>query len=164
MSQTADTSITSPIQTPKKKGFLPIVIGLAGAIALGGGGFYAVYSGLVLASDNPRAAHEKTDKTQPLPSYLALEQLNLSLANPDGAQHLRLSAHIEVADGRLTEAEAFRPRFLAVINTYLRAIEPRDLQETTALIRLRAQILRRLQMVAGEDLIVDFLITEFILN
>jgi len=164
MSQTADAAAPAQLDVPKKKGLRPIVIGLAGAIALGGGGFYAVYSGWVLASDTQSTAQEKPDKTQALPSYLPIEQLNLSLANPEGARHLRLSAHIEVADGRLAEAEALRPRFLAVINTYLRAIEPRDLQETTALIRLRAQILRRLQMVAGEDLIDDFLITEFILN
>jgi len=51
-----------------------------------------------------------------------------------------------------------------VINTYLRAIDPSDLEDPTALLRLRAQLLRRLQMVAGEDLVNDFLITEFILN
>ncbi|MBN2758999.1 MAG: flagellar basal body-associated FliL family protein [Rhodobacteraceae bacterium] len=143
---------------------MPILVGLIGAIVLGGGGFYAVYSGLILAPGNPKAAHAKTAPSSILPTYLPIEHLTLSLANPTGAQHLRLSAHIEVADGRLAEAEAYRPRFLAVINTYLRAVEPQDLQDASALIRLRAQILRRLQMVAGEDLIDDFLITEFILN
>ncbi|WP_227428181.1 flagellar basal body-associated FliL family protein [Roseibaca sp. Y0-43] len=143
---------------------MPILIGVAGAALLGGGGFYAVYSGMILGHKVPEAEHATAAHAAPMPSYMPIDQLTLSLANPDGAQHLRMSAQIEIADGRLAEAEGYRPRFLAVMNTYLRAIEPRDLQDSAALIRLRAQILRRLQMVAGEDLVDDFLITEFILN
>jgi len=162
MSQTADAESTNTENEKKKSGLRPVLFGLLGALALGGGGFYAVYAGLILAPGSNPAAQARDP--QDLPTYLAIEQLTLSLASAEAAQHLRLSAHIEVAPGRLTEAEAFRPRFLSVMNTYLRAIEPRDLQDPAALIRLRAQLLRRLQMVAGEDLIKDFLITEFILN
>lgn len=147
----------------KKRGLMPILIGMAGALALGGGGFYAVYSGLILGGQD-KAIEDVKANPKTLPTYLAIEQLTLSLAEPGGAEHLRLSAHVEIADGRLDEAEAYRPRFLSVINTYLRAVEPDDLREANALIRLRAQILRRLQMVAGADLVDDFLITEFILN
>lgn len=161
MSQTADAP-GGAAESPKKKNvLLPIVIGLLGATLLGGGGFYAVYAGLILGPADPARA---AASARVQPSYMPIEQLTLSLATQGTAQHLRLSAHVEIADGRLAEAEPFRPRFLSVINTYLRAIDPSDLEDPTILIRLRAQILRRLQMVAGEDLINDFLITEFILN
>lgn len=162
MSQTADAEGSTTGNSSKKGGLRPILIGLIGALALGGGGFYAVYAGLIFAPESGSAPQALSPKE--LPTFLAIEQLTLSLASPEAAQHLRLSAHIEIAPGRLAEAEAFRPRFLSVMNTYLRAIEPRDLQDPAALFRLRAQLLRRLQMVAGEDLINDFLITEFILN
>lgn len=163
MSQNADAPNTKE-KLHKKKGLMPILIGMIGALALGGGGFYAIYSGLILSGQDKADAQSARSEPKPLPTYLAIEQLTLSLAAPSGAEHLRLSAHVEIADGRLSEAEAYRPRFLSVINTYLRAVEPSDLREATALIRLRAQILRRLQMVAGADLVDDFLITEFILN
>jgi flagellar FliL protein len=162
MSQAADpTGVTT--ETPsKKKGLLPVLIGVAGAAILGGGGFFAVYSGMILGPGGPSTTTSAPARTAP--TYMPIEQLTLSLANPGTTQHLRMSAHLEIAEGRLSEAETFRPRFLSVINTYLRAIDPRDLEDPTILIRLRAQILRRLQMVAGDDLINDFLITEFILN
>lgn len=162
MSQTADAPGGAAENPKKKSALLPILIGLAGAGLLGGGGFYAVYAGLILGPANP--ADTKVTVARPQPSYMPIEQLTLSLATQGSSQHLRLSAHVEIADGRLAEAEPFRPRFLAVINTYLRAIDPNDLSDPTILIRLRSQILRRLQMVAGDDLINDFLITEFILN
>jgi flagellar FliL protein len=164
MSQTADKAITDTETPKKKKGLMPILIGVVGALALGVGGFYAIYSGMILGHDTSEKRPSVAAASTTIPSYMPIDQLTLSLANPEGAQHLRLSAQIEVADGRLAEAEGYRPRFLAVMNTYLRAIEPRDLQDSASLIRLRAQILRRLQMVAGDDLVNDFLITEFILN
>lgn len=164
MSQTADTTADTVLPSKKKKAILPVITGLLGALAFGGGGFYAVYSGMILGSPASSSGPKTAAGAQQLPSYMPVENMILSLAGSGSAQHLRLSAHLEIADDRLTEAEAYRPRFLAVINTYLRAVDPEDLQQTTALIRLRAQILRRLQMVAGEDLIRDFLITEFVLN
>ncbi|MEL6204019.1 MAG: flagellar basal body protein FliL, partial [Pseudomonadota bacterium] len=36
------------IEAPKKASKLPLLLGLVGALALGGGGFYATYSGLIL--------------------------------------------------------------------------------------------------------------------
>jgi flagellar FliL protein len=51
-----------------------------------------------------------------------------------------------------------------VLNTYLRALSIADLEESTALVRLRAQMLRRVQIVTGEGRINDLLIMEFVLN
>ena len=56
------------------------------------------------------------------------------------------------------------PRVLDVLNTYLRAVEVRDLEEPAALARLRAQMLRRIQVVTGEGRVRDLLIAEFVLN
>jgi flagellar FliL protein len=56
------------------------------------------------------------------------------------------------------------PRILDVLNTYLRAVDVRDLEQPAAIARLRAQMLRRIQVVTGEGRVRDLLITEFILN
>ena len=56
------------------------------------------------------------------------------------------------------------PRIVDVLNTYLRAVEVRDLEEPAAMARLRAQMLRRVQVVTGEGRVRDLLVTEFVLN
>ena len=50
------------------------------------------------------------------------------------------------------------------MNGYLRAVEVRDIESAAALTRLRAQLLRRVQIVAGQERVNDLLIMEFVLN
>lgn len=161
MSQTASPAEPSDETAPKKRSLMPLLAGLAGAVILGGGSFYAVYSGLVL-SPGP-----KVQAAAPLDmdfAYIPLENITISLASTDSARMLRFSGQIEVASRSESEMARMQPRFLDLVNTYLRAVDPKDLSEPAALIRLRAQILRRLQVIAGEGHVRDFLITEFILN
>jgi flagellar protein FliL len=56
------------------------------------------------------------------------------------------------------------PRITDALNTYLRALEARDLQQPAATVWLRAQMLRRIQLVTGEGRVRDLLITEFVFN
>jgi flagellar FliL protein len=56
------------------------------------------------------------------------------------------------------------PRIVDVLNTYLRALSLADMEERAALLRLRAQMLRRVQIVAGAGRINDLLVMEFVLN
>ena len=56
------------------------------------------------------------------------------------------------------------PRVLDVLNTYLRAVEVRDLEQPSSAARLRAQMLRRVQVVTGEGRVRDLLVTEFVMN
>ena len=53
---------------------------------------------------------------------------------------------------------------LDVLNGYLRAVEMRELEDPSALVRLRAQMLRRVQIVTGEGRVRDLLVTEFVIN
>lgn len=155
---------TAPAEAPdepKKRSRFPLIAGFIGAILLGGGSFYAVYSGLVLGADPRHRAVAPIDMDF---AYIPLENITISLASPSTARFLRFSGQIEVAARSESDMARLHPRFLDVVNTYLRAIDPQDLSEPAALIRIRAQILRRLQVVAGEGHIRDFLITEFILN
>ena len=50
------------------------------------------------------------------------------------------------------------PRIQDVLNSYLRAVEVRQLEDPSALLRLRAQMLRRVQIVTGEGRVRDLLI------
>ncbi|MBE9637568.1 flagellar basal body-associated FliL family protein [Salipiger mangrovisoli] len=171
-------------EAPRKKGSkLPLLVGLLFALLGGGGGFFAAYSGLLpfLGSAQSEAAagqaaadaghgeggHENTgdpDAAAGVASFIELPQLVASLGPVTALHHLRFSAQLEVAPERRAAVEQLMPRILDVLNTYLRALEPRDVEAQGALIRLRAQMLRRIQMVAGEDGVRDLLVTEFVLN
>ena len=56
------------------------------------------------------------------------------------------------------------PRINDVLNVYLRAVDERDFEVPRAMVRLRAQMLRRVQLVTPPGAVRDVLIQEFVLN
>ena len=156
-------------ETPKKKSKLPILIGLVLMLLLGGGGFYAVYSGMILAPAHPAGAEAAAEEeahvapTEPKIAFLPLDPMVISL--PEGkARHLRFSAQLEVPILKQKEVELLKPRVMDVLNGFLRAVEVKDLEDPAALLRLRAQMLRRVQIVVGEGMVNDLLVIEFVMN
>lgn len=167
-------------EAPKKskKGLL---FGLIGAIVLGGGGFYATYSGLLLGSGGDSGSHEEEtashgggggghgggDEEEAYVSadvaFIELPPLTISLGRFATSPHLRFHAHLEVSPDNAKEIEHLSPRILDVLNTYLRAVGESELEDPASMNRLRAQMLRRVQVVAGEGNVKDLLITEFVL-
>jgi flagellar FliL protein len=164
-----------------KTGKLGLILGLVGALALGGGGFYAVYAGMLQPSallgggghdtgGHASGGHGSGGHGVPEPAALAdvafvpMDPIMISL-NPGGtARHLRFSGQLEVAPEDAATVAALMPRVLDVLNTYLRAVQARDIEDPAALARLRAQMLRRIQVVTGDGQVRDLLITEFVLN
>ena len=179
----ADAVDIAAAEPPAKKGKLGLILGLVGALALGGGGFYAVWSGLfdpmALIGGGEDGGHggggggghggdghgsEAAATVLGDVAFVAMEPIMISLAPGSSARHLRFSGQLEVAPDHATEVGALMPRVLDVLNTYLRAVEVRDLEDPAALPRLRAQMLRRIQVVLGEGKVRDLLVTEFVLN
>lgn len=161
MTTAPDTPTNAGTGRRKTSGLLPIILGLLGAIILGGGGFFAVYSGMILAPSAPGARPASIPQDF---AFIPIERITVSLAPGSTSRHLQFAGQIEVDAASRAEVERLQPRFVDIINMYLRAVDPRDLAEPASLIRLRAQILRRLQTVAGQGHIRDFLITEFVLS
>ncbi len=153
-------------EQPKKKSKLPLLIGLVLALAGGGGGFYATWSGMILGGEQDTAHADETAKIKPGPdvSYVEVEPLVISMRAPSNAKHLKFRANLEVPTLARENVEKILPRVIDVLNSYLRALEPSDLEDPSALTRLRAQMLRRVQVVAGADNVNDLLIMEFVLN
>ncbi|WP_095587900.1 flagellar basal body-associated FliL family protein [Actibacterium ureilyticum] len=153
-------------EEPAKKSKLPLIVGIVLALVLGGGGFFAVYSGLILApSDVAQAKHDAPrDPASDSVAFVALDPLIIALAPDIGPRHLRIAAQLEVPPTAKEDVAHLSPRILDVMNGYLRAIDLSDIEDPTALMRLRAQLLRRIQIVTGDGRVNDFLITEFVLN
>ncbi len=168
---------------PKKTTKLPLLIGLLLALLGAGGGFYAAFSGMLpfggaaaiggaeRHGEEAETGHGGTEakgdgrgEAAGATAFIALPQIVASLGPVTSLHHLRFTAQLEVAPDQRAAVEALMPRILDVLNTYLRALESGDVEAQGALIRLRAQMLRRIQMVAGDERIRDLLVTEFVLN
>lgn len=159
------TDTADPLATPRRKGISPPVLGLGLALALGGGGFYATFSGLVeLDSLLPASRDPQSAVPAGAFAYVPVEPITINLGHRGQARHLRFSAQLEVPPAQAAEVGHLVPRVLDVLNIYLRALETRELEDPAALIRLRAQMLRRIQIVAGPERVNDLLITEFVFN
>lgn len=150
---------------PKKRSKLPLLIGLALMPVLGGAGFYVTYSGLLAGGGEAAApAPEAEPGGAAAVAFVPLDPLVISLDPSARSSHLRFAAQLEVDPARQAEVTRLMPRVLDVLNGYLRAVQVSDLEDPSALVRLRAQMLRRIQIVTGEGRVRDLLVTEFVLN
>lgn len=144
-----------------KRSAKAILLGVGLALALGAGGFYAAYSGLI-----PVGGHGAEKAASPMPgvAFVPMTPILINLGTGPSGRHLRFSGEIEVASHAAGDVTRLLPRILDVLNGYLRAVEVSDLEDPAALIRLRAQMLRRIRVVVGEERVRDLLVTEFVLN
>lgn len=179
MSEAAPAPAAETVPKGKSKGPL---IGLALGLLMGGAAFGAIYTGRFdpmallgggrshapaepgehAAAESHGGGHGK--EAEGAGNFLALDPITVSLAPDQSARHLRFTAQIETAPEALAAVTAVKPRILDVLNGYLRAVDVAELESPAAMPRLRAQMLRRVQLVGGGEAVRDILITEFILN
>lgn len=141
------------------------LIGLTLALLAGIGGFYAAWSGMII-SQEPDVATPKQSPSDALAkiAYVDVNPVVISLPVSNNVEHLRFRASLEVPAKAKEDVVHLLPRITDVFNSYLRAVEPEDFSEPSALVKLRGQLLRRIQVVAGPENINDLLVMEFVLN
>lgn len=98
------------------------------------------------------------------PSFVPLDPILVMLPPGQGPRHLRFVAQLDVAPAHTAEVAAITPRIIDAFNGYLRAVEVSELEDPAALIGIRSQMLRRAQVIAGEGMVLDLLIMEFVMN
>lgn len=157
--------LSAPQEAAPKRSKKPLMIALLLAILLGGGGFYATYSGMVLgASEHGAEQAESSPEALPDLAFVPIAPLVISLGDAASARYLRFTSQLEVNGPFVPDVTLLMPRIVDVINGYLRAVDPASLDEPSMMVKIRAQLLRRVQMVTGEGRVRDLLITEFVLN
>lgn len=182
----AATETAPPASPAPRRSRLPLIIGIVLALVGAGGGFMATRLGLFGSPSGEQGA-EAADSHDAATShgsddghgtaadgesgsegssvaFVPLDPLIVNIDSDTGRRFLRMVAQIEAAAGHRAEVEAIKPRFVDVLNGYLRAVDFSDLKDPQALDLLRGQMLRRLQTVAGDGVIRDLLIMEFIIN
>ncbi len=149
-----------------KSGKAPLFIGVALAALGAAGGFYATSQGFILSPESkaPQSEAKETVSTDKDIAFVPMEPLSISLPRASRYKHLRFRGELEVSQAHEAEVRKLVPRIIDVLNSYLRAVEVSDLEDASALSRLRSQMLRRAQIVTGPGRIDDLLIMEFVLN
>lgn len=176
MSQAAQTLPADASEAPAKSGKMGLILGLVGALALGGGSFYAIYSGLfdpaallgggdhaTSPGDHGDGAAAGTGVLGDV-AFVKMDPIMVSLPKTASAKLLRFNGQLEVPPEYVGEVTTLMPRVIDTLNTYLRAVDIADLEAPSQAAKIRAQMLRRVQIVTGEGRVRDLLVTEFVLN
>lgn len=150
---------------PKKKGKRPLIIGLVLLLVGGGAGFGIVSAGLLPGgSESAEAEPKKKEPKYDDVAFVPVDPLIVPVGDSSRGRVLRFKAQLEVVSGNEPDVTKMMPRVLDVLNSYLRAVDLAALEDPGALVTLRAQMLRRVQIVIGEGLVSDLLVSEFVLN
>ena len=164
----------------RKGGKKGLLIGLVLAV-LGAGGGFAFSSGMLGGgkSDDSHAAAESHGgddghgddghadaKSSGVAgtTFLPVDPIMISFGPAGARQHLRVQLRLEAPVDMAGEIEGVMPRITDVLNGYLRAVDPVMLEDPAMLTKLRAQMLRRVQIVAGDGAVADLLVMEFVLS
>ena len=140
----------------------PLIFGIVGMLIASGGGFFVTYSGLLGGGGGDHAEDEHKVAESESVEFVRMDPLTVSLGRKATARQLKFSAQLEVEPNYREEIEVLLPRVVDVLNTFLRAVDETELEDPTAMVRLRAQMLRRIQVVTGEGRVKDLLIMEFV--
>ena len=162
----ADTDESSGETADEKSGGLGkvgwiAVLGLA--LVFGGGGFFVSWSGMLATADKPAEEYKapETDVAE-VPSFLELDPLMIAVGGAGSVRQLRFRAFLQVDPSK--GVETLQPRILDIFATYLRAVSVDRLEDPTGFLTLRAQLLRRVQLLAGPDAVEDLLIIDFVIT
>jgi len=144
----------------KKKGGL--VIGLVLAL-VGGGGAFAFTSGMLGGDSSADANVARANISDDL-AFVSVEPMTVSVGQPSDRRHLRFRAELEVDSNGKSDVEKLLPRVVDVLNTYLQSLTIAEIEDPSALLTLRSQMRRRVDLVVGGDRVHDLLVMEFVLN
>ncbi|MFO6464903.1 flagellar basal body-associated protein FliL [Jannaschia sp. KMU-145] len=151
-------------KTARKGGALKWIAVLLLGLGLGAGGFYVMFTG---AADDilARTVDPEPDTAASAGlTFLELEPIIVSIGGPGSIRNLRFRAALQIAPDADSLARSLQPRMMDIATTYLRAVPMEMLEEPTSLIRIRAQLLRRFQMLTGPDTVEDLLVSEFVMT
>jgi flagellar FliL protein len=165
-SEEADATAAEDGDKPAK-GKLPIkLIAMAagGLLVLGGGGFgaYKFLAGGGNHGDHPPAAPvAKPAVFFDVPDVL----VNLSSANNERTQYLKVKVVLELSDPKLKEQlTPLMPRLLDMFQTYLRELRPTDLDGSAGLYRLKEELTRRVNASIAPNRVNAVLFKEIVVQ
>lgn len=136
-------------------------------LLLGGGG--AAYYFLVMTAVDPAAdkvAEEEVPIVPPTVAFLDIPDIIVNIQTVDGAPaYLKLGLSLEIAkEEEKPGLQAVMPRVVDQFQAYLRELRMDDLKGSAGVLRLKEELLRRINMAAAPYKIHDVLLKEMIVQ
>lgn len=165
----AEEEVSADAEEKKPSPIKAIIISAVSALAMGGAAAGAAYflapadegcaAGVIAEGDASAGGAPARDVI-----FVNLEPLIVTLGPDAKSRYLKISLSLETTSAHEQSLYDLSPRIRDTLNTYLRAVEEDDLVRPSSMARLRAQMLRRLQLAAPGSDISDILITDFVLS
>lgn len=155
---TPNTADIKNIDTPRKRRLYPLMAAIT-LITIVGAVIYLKYPNTL--SMIPLGPHMASQQET---SFVELPQLLINFNDQDGMKILRFSAQLEVTKTGKSNVITMIPRIVDAMNGYLRGLDAEVMEEPGTLFQIRHDLLIRIQVVAGEEIIKKFLIKEFIIQ
>jgi flagellar protein FliL len=146
-----------------------ILFGGAGALALlllGGGAYFFFFSGSAKPTELAAGAPEPLPVTPPNITFYDVPDIIVNIQGADAAPaYLKLSVSLEL-DGPEEEAglKALMPRVVDQFQGYLRELRMDDLKGSAGVVRLKEELLRRINASAAPYRVRDVLLKQMIVQ
>lgn len=158
----------APAKGGKKKRLVLIAGGaVLGLVAIGAG---VMFSGILGGEEAPpaeeHAAAEEQPHAPPATVFHPLPDLVISLNAPDRRTaflKLRLTAEVTSA-ADIARLEAMMPRVIDYCQLYLRELRPDDLQGSAGTLRLKEELMRRINAAVAPTEVRDVLLSELLIQ
>lgn len=165
----AEEEVSADAEEKKPSRLKTLIFGAVSTIALGaaatGAAFFLAPAAQQCAPGSVAdVAANGVASLSPDVTFVNLEPLVISLGPDAKSRYLKISLSLESTKSHEKDIYQLSPRIRDTLNTYLRAVAEDDLVRPSSMTRLRAQMLRRLQLAAPGANISDILITEFVLS
>ncbi|MBN9061643.1 MAG: flagellar basal body-associated protein FliL [Rhizobiales bacterium] len=141
-----DADAEAPAEAPKSKKKL-IIIAAAAVLAVAAGGGGAWWFFIKKKDDAEQAtAHASPKKI----AFVELKDMMINLSRVQGSDRqnfLKLKVALEVADPKIVpEIQPLLPRIEDAFQVYVRELRPNELEGSPAVVRLREELLKRVNI------------------
>ena len=134
-------------------------------LVLGGGGAGA-YFFLFKKAESGEAAHHEEPLTPPKVAFSDMQDILVNIQSSDGTPaYLKLGLSLELEDEeQKTALEPLMPRITDQFQAYLRELRLDDLKGSAGVLRLKEELLRRVNVAAAPYHVRDVLLKEMIVQ
>ncbi len=149
---------------PKKKlsGKVLVLYVALPLLLLIGAGVGLFFSGILGGSSHEEAA---APEVAAAPVFYDLPDFLVNLSGPPPQHYLKMRVTLQIANPEIAKTlDAQMPRVLDSFQTFLRELRPEDLQGSDGMLRLKEELLRRINLVLDPTIVSDVLFKEIIVQ
>lgn len=144
-----------------------LLIGIGAAVLLLGGGAGAYLAGLFGGAEPPPAEADQAAAAPTVPvTYWSAPDLVVTLnTNDRKPRYLKLRTTLELASPvDVAKVQEFTPRLVDLCQIYLRELRPDELRGSASIVRLREELLRRVNLAVAPVVVRNLYFTDIFIE